>query len=122
MVPGQTASGTPYSQQSIIAVHWPWLTLLIVLLVLASVLLLKTVWDSVNGQVGFWDSNPLTLLFHAKLSSEAAATIAGDQATLYTSDRIKASAAGFQVRMVKGASGAFEIYENVESDTHDVDK
>ena len=55
--------GVAYSFESYVHVRWAWITLPVLVVVLAAAFLASAVWQSRRGRVGVWKSSALAVLF-----------------------------------------------------------
>jgi hypothetical protein len=109
VAPQQAIVGTVLVQKQFVIVEWAWLTLPIVLLILATFLLLTAFVQTRITRVGLWQSSPLTLFFHGRPRGEFKPP-GSDDGSLNSADGMQKAAAGLRARIIKGNRGAIEIY------------
>ncbi|KAF2805532.1 uncharacterized protein BDZ99DRAFT_501742 [Mytilinidion resinicola] len=102
-------AGSVFVQKQFVAVRWAWLTLPIVLLVLAVVLLAVAWWETRRLGVGLWQSSPLALFFHGRM--EGGARGFEGVGGVDTAEGMRGKAEGLWARIPREARGTVEVYE-----------
>jgi hypothetical protein len=64
IAPDQTINGTALTPEQIVRVQWSWLTLPVLVLLLATAFLCTVIATSRAHGIGAWKDSPLTLFFH----------------------------------------------------------
>jgi hypothetical protein len=112
VAPQKSIAGTVLLEKQFVIVEWAWLTLPIVLLILATFLLLAAFVQTRLTRVGLWQSSPLTLFFHGRPRGECKPP-GSDEGALNSADGMQKAAGDLRARITKGNCGAIEIYQNV---------
>lgn len=101
VAPSHRVAGTVNHDQIYVAVHWAWLTLPGLLVVLVVFLQVATIIETQRHKVGVWKDSPLALLLHAQLKSRAEPK----DVDARTADQIEKEANGLEAVLVQDAEG-----------------
>jgi hypothetical protein len=102
----QTINGTALTLQQIVRVQWSWLTLPILVLLLATAFLCTVIATSRAHGIGAWKDSPLTLFFHDASGDRDG----GDgMRSLDTADAMMKAASRLRARIVQQDRSLIEI-------------
>lgn len=116
IAPAQAIEGVVLAQKQFVVVQWVWLTLPIILLVLAILFLIAAFIETRRSHVGLWQSSPLTLFFHAQLQPRGEMEqFEWNVESLNTEGAMEKAAESLRAKIPKNARATIEVDKNESS-------